>query len=189
MFRSHRFAAPSSCAFVLTLVLCGHASAAPSVLFTPSDLGGGLFRYSLRVDNRGGGEALSGLNVLNGNSLFGLDGSSIIGAPADWSFLPPLPPSIDDLDFFSLQESADVPMGGSLGGFFFVSMLDPSVVRTAGFAVEGIGRVSASQVPLANAQFVPGPSSVLVLGVGAIGVVLRLRRTARDRHGRGHRAT
>ncbi len=171
-------------AFVLTLMLCRHASGAPSVLFSVNDLGGGVFQYNLFVDNRGGSEPLSGLNVLNGNSVFDLDASSVIGPPPNWSFLPPLPPLIDDLDFFSVQSSADVQMGGVLGGFFFQSTLDPSVVRSSGFAVEGIGERSASQIPLGNAQLVPEPSSVLFLSVGITGVALLMgRRTPGGGHG------
>ncbi len=57
----------------MALLLMSSARAAPMVLFSVDDVGAGLFQYNLIVDNSTGGEPLSGLLVLNGNSLFGLD--------------------------------------------------------------------------------------------------------------------
>jgi hypothetical protein len=74
------------------------ASALPVVQYTVSYLGGGFFQYDLVVDNDDGSEGLSGLNILHGNSVFGLDGTSTIGEPAGWSSFAPLPPLIDDLN-------------------------------------------------------------------------------------------
>src|SRR5262245_28962132 len=73
---------------------------APSVSFNVSDAGGGLFDYALFVDNDGGPDPIIGVLVLHGNSVFGLTGASVIGAPASWAFLAPDPgpPLVDSLD-------------------------------------------------------------------------------------------
>lgn len=171
MFIYQRLIAGWLYAAVLLLMMSSQAWATPSVLYRVDDLGGGLFQYNLLLDNQGGSEPLSGLNILNGNSLFGLDGSSVVGVPADWSFFAPFPPFVDDLDFFSLNAAADIPIDGELGGFFFQSTLDPVVVKSSGFAVEGIGAISASQIALDNARFVPEPPTLLLLSIGLAGLV------------------
>jgi len=76
-----RLRAVGFCATVLTLVASTQSWAGPIVLFTVDDLGGGVFEYNLIVDNTGGSEPLSGLTVIKGNSVFGLDDTSVIGAP------------------------------------------------------------------------------------------------------------
>src|SRR5215475_11878566 len=84
------------------------ATAAPNVTFTATPLGGGLFQYDLTMNDVGGSEPFSGLDILNANSVFGLTSGSAIGAPAGWSFFAPLPPLVDELDFFSLAGASDV---------------------------------------------------------------------------------
>lgn len=151
------------------------AHASPMVFFSVEDGDFGLSQYNLTVDNQGGAEPLSGLLVLNANSLFGVDDTTFVGAPqsiggdpvASWSFLPPVPPFIDILTYFSLDPLADIPIGARLGGFFFQSALDPSAVIGNGFAVEAIGAISGAEIPLANAILVPEPSSLLLLALGA----------------------
>jgi hypothetical protein len=164
-------------AVIAALFLASACRASPHVTFGVADLGGGIFRYQMTLDNQAGSEPLSGLDILNGNSLFGLDASSVIGAPPNWSFLAPLPPFADDLDYFSSIPSVDVPIGGALAGFFFDSTLDPGVVIGTGFAVEAIGAISASQISLPNAQFIAEPSSLALLAAGLNGmmVILGLR--------------
>jgi hypothetical protein len=161
-------------AVIVGLTLASSCWAGPLVTFGASDLGGGLFRYQLILKNLGGGQPLSGLDILNGNSLFGLDASSKIAAPPNWSFLAPLPPFADDLDYFSSIPSADVAIGATLGGFYFDSTLDPAVVMGPGFAVEAIGGISASQISLPNAQFVAEPSSLALLAASLNGLALVL---------------
>lgn len=149
----------------MALLLMSSARAAPMVLFSVDDVGAGLFQYNLIVDNSTGGEPLSGLLVLNGNSLFGLDDTSEIGAPqnvaenpaANWSFFAPLPAFSDILFYFSLDPAADIPTGGSLAGFFFRSTLDPLAVTSGGFAVEAIGAIFGNEIPLSNARFISEP--------------------------------
>ena len=154
------------------LTLSGAASAVPMVVYTVDDLGGGLFQYNLTLENDGGSEALSGLNVLHGDSVFGLDDGSPIAAPAGWIYFAPFPSLIDDLNYISLDAGTDVPIGGSLGGFSFVSALDPDSIDGDDFHVEGIGADSASQIDLGNAQLVPEPATAVLLlsalaGLGA----------------------
>jgi hypothetical protein len=140
-----------------------NASAIPMVFFNVQTLDEDLFRYDLTVDNTGGGEPLSGLLILEAGSVFGVDASTEIGPPPDWSFLPPFPPFINILSYFSLTPAADVPLGGSLSGFSFQSTTDPEPLKANGFAVVGIGAISASQIALPNARFVPEPSTLLLL--------------------------
>ena len=177
---------------MLTLTASTQSWAGPIVLFTVDDLGAGVFQYNLIVDNTGGSEPLSGLTLLKGNSVFGLDDTSVIGAPenvggnpaADWSFLAPLPPLVDELNYFSLAPSADVLIDGSLRGFFFLSTTNPSTISRNDFAVEGIGAITASQIDLGNAQLVPEPSTLVLLGSGLAGLIsLRRKRLFKKRCG------
>jgi hypothetical protein len=167
--------------FVVLLMLSAWAWATPRVLFTVNELGGGEFQYNLLVDNQRGSEPLSGLNILNGNSLFGLDNLSVIGAPIGWSFFAPLPPFADDLDFFSLTTAANIAVDGVLEGFLFQSTLDPMIVSSSGFAVEGIGAVSASQIALNNARLIPEPSTLLLFGSGLAGLMSCGTKSKRSR--------
>jgi len=157
----------------LVLLASPRAFATPVVLYSVDDLGGGLFRYNLAVDNNGGSEALSGLDVLNGDTVFGLDGNSAVGQPAGWSHFSPLPPLVHDLDYFSLAPGGDVPVGGVRGGFSFESTTDPNAIAGDDFAVEGIGATSASQIPLGDAELVPEPATGLLLLLGASGLAAR----------------
>lgn len=148
----------------------GQAWGAPMVFFNALDQGGGLFQYNLSLDNRSGGVTLAGLNVLNANSVFGVDPSTVIGAPADWSFIAPFPPFVDDLDYLALTTSANVLPGAFMTGFSFQSTLDPSVVRFSGFAVEAIDASTSSQIQLAAAQFVPEPPALPLWAAGCAGL-------------------
>ncbi len=145
------------------LLAASGALAVPIVQYSATDLGGGLFEYQLTVVNDDGSEGLSGLNVLHGGSVFGLDGSSVIGAPSGWQFFEPLPPLIDDLNYFSLSPGDDIPVDGTLGGFSFRSTTDPDTLAPGDFEVEGIGSDSATQIPLGDA--LPEPLSGLLLAV------------------------
>jgi hypothetical protein len=173
---------------VVLLIATTPAWAAPIVLFAVDDVGGGLFQYSLLVKNTEASEPLSGLTVLKGHSVFDLDDTSAIGGPqnvggnpaADWSFLPPVPSFVDELNYFSLHPDADVPIDGSLAGFFFLSMTHPSTISGDDFAVEGIGAISASQIDLGTAQPIPEPSTLLLLCSGLAGSIA-FNRTRRSR--------
>ena len=82
----------------------------------------------------------------------------------------PLPPLIDDLNYFSLASATDIPVDGSLGGFSFRSTTSPDTLDGNDFAVEGIGSDSASQIDLGIAQRLPEPSlGVVLLAAGLVG--------------------
>jgi hypothetical protein len=151
------------------------ASAAPIVTFDYSDLGGGLYRYDLTVDNSGGPEPFSGLNVLNANTVFGLDPGSTIGAPAGWDSFAPLPPFVDELNWFSLDPSDDIDVDDELAGFSFESTTAPWTLGYH-FAVEAIGGTSSSQIPLADAVLVPEPSTALLLGAAIAALAAARKR-------------
>jgi hypothetical protein len=153
------------------------AWAAPLVTFTTTDLGGGLYQYDLTLDNTGGPEPLSGLNILDAYSVFGLTGSSTIGAPAGWSFFAPLPPLVDELNFFSLDSGDDVAMDGDLSGFSFQTTTSPGSIGYA-VGVEAIGGMSSSQISLEDAVLVPEPASALLVGAGLAALAAVRRRRA-----------
>jgi hypothetical protein len=163
----------------LASAAAGVPASAVSVLYQVDVIAFGVYQYNLLVDNTGGGEDLSGLNVLRGSSVFGLDGSSTIAAPADWGWFEPLPPLIDDLNWFSLDALADVPVNGSLGGFSFISDVHPSELTGDDFAVEGIGADCHCQIDLGNATPVPEPGTALLLGSALAGLAAR-RRARRE---------
>jgi len=159
---------------LLGLTATSRASAAPIVTFSMTDLGGGLYQYDLSVDNTGGAEPLSGLNVLNANTVFDLDQSSTISAPAGWLFFAPLPPLVDELNFFSLANGDDIAVNDSLDGFSFESTTAPWDIGW-NFEVEAIGGTTSSQIPLPNAVLLPEPSTGLLLGA-ALAVQAAVRR-------------
>jgi hypothetical protein len=167
---SVRRTAASLLAGLALLAIASAASALPIVYYDVTPLGGGLFQYDLFVDNDDGGEPLAGLNVLHGNSVFGLDGSSAITPPPGWSSFAPLPPFVDDVDYFSLTPGSDIAVDGSLGGFSFISDTDPGTLAGDDFAVEGIGADTASQIDLGIAQLVPEPTAAMLLGLGLLGI-------------------
>jgi hypothetical protein len=155
----------------------GSRASAVSVLYTIDIVAPGTYQYNLFVDNSDGGEDLSGLNVLKGNSVFGLDDGSTIGAPTGWDSFAPLPPLIDDLNYFSLDSADDVLAGSGLGGFSFVSNREPSTLTGDDFAVEGIGSDCHCQIDLDTAQVMPEPGTALLLGAGLAALAARSRRT------------
>jgi len=159
---------------VMTGLMVRQAEAMPFVTFSAVDLGEGVFEYDLTLSNSGGGEALSGLIVLNGNSVFGLDETSVIGAPDGWSFFPPLFPVVDPLFYFSGGSATDVAIDGSLMGFSFESTKDPASIAGGDFAVVGIGAILGRQIPLGTAQAVPEPTSLLLVVVGLAATLVGL---------------
>jgi hypothetical protein len=165
------------CAIALILATCRPGQGGYTV--STVNLGGGLFQYNLTVQNTdlinlatGSPEPLSGVNLLNGNSVFGLDASSVINAPAGWFYFAPDPgpPLVDELDFFSLSPATDIPIGGQLGGFSFESMADPATLPSNAFAQDYIGGITGEQIP-----GIPEPAS-WILAISGILVVLAAQR-------------
>ena len=162
----------------LTFSFSADASAT-SLSFTTEDLGGGIFQYNLVLENANGPEPISGLNILHAFTVFGLGPASVIMAPqniggnpaADWSFFAPLPPLVDELNFFSLNPAADIPIGGSLEGFRFQSMTNPLTISFIQYDV--IGGLSGTQIP--------EPATILLLGTGLMCVAAKARRRRKAR--------
>src|SRR5260370_1395581 len=117
----------AGCAVVLILTICPSINAA-TVTLSMTNVGGGLFQYAFTIN---------GLLVEGGNTVFGLDLSSTISAPAGWDFLAPLPPFDDLLSYFSLTSTTDVPIGASLDGFTFQSGTDPTSISSVTVVLVG----------------------------------------------------
>ena len=125
----------------LSACVAGTPALASHVGCTTTDLGGGQFRYDLFIDNSRGIDAVSGLSVVEAGSVLGLDAGSSIGSPSGWDYFPPDSSiGVDSLDYFSLDPSADVAVGASLGGFSFDSATDPGSIG-GGPIVEAINDI------------------------------------------------
>jgi hypothetical protein len=164
--------------FLLSIAVGPQAIASPMVTFSAFAVGAGSFEYDLTVQNQGGSEPVSGLLILNGGSVFALDNTSIIGAPNGWSFFAPLPPVVDPLSYFALDSTADVPIDGSLEGFFFQSFKDPDALANNDFAVALIGAISGSETFTGTAQPAPEPAIgwfMMLIAAGLAGFRLRSR--------------
>ncbi|MGH7897724.1 MAG: hypothetical protein ACREQQ_07220 [Candidatus Binatia bacterium] len=160
------------------LIATSQASATPALLIDPSYLGGGVWQYDLTLDNSGGLEPLSGLNILDAYTIFGLDDTSTITAPSGWSYFAPLPPSVDELHYFSLSGASDVAEDTSLGGFSFESTTDPNTIDWNAVVADAIGGTSSSQTPL---LVLPEPATALLFAAGLAVQAIHRKRALRRR--------
>ena len=127
---------------------------------TSTDLGGGLFRYDLTLNNTLS-VPLSGLNLLTAATSFGLGPSSVITAPAGWDYFPPLPGFVNEQSFFSLDPIFDVQPRARVAGFSFVSTTNPSTVGAADFSFDLIDGLTGAQIAI------PEPSTLASLLLGS----------------------
>ena len=141
----------------MALFLTSMPARAGFVTWSATDLGGGLFEYDLTLHNPYS-VPVSGLNLLHANTEFGLDQFSMITAPPGWDFFAPLPPLVDELNYFSLSPANDVAPLGALGGFSFQSTRDPSTVTDSAFAADLINGLTGKQIPIPepNPEFLAG---------------------------------
>jgi hypothetical protein len=165
-------------AFALLLTFTMGQPTRAELIYTVEDVGGGLFQYNFTLINRGFinpftgmPEPLSGLNFIHAQSEFGLDETSTINAPAGWDFFAPLPPFIDELNYFSLSAASDIPIGDSLEGFSFQSTVGTTIYTPVTFPCDDydvIGIISNGQLIC-----VPEPASLilLLLGTGFIALI------------------
>lgn len=161
---------------ILMIIGVSSGARASTVTFSATPVGGGLFQYSLTVISTGEpNQPIAGLNILNGNTVFGLTPSSIITAPPNWSFFSPDPDiGANELNFFSLSPSADVSVGGSLGGFTFLSMTNPGTISGSQFAFDLVPQ-SGPNCCTGTAEPVPEPTTILLLGTGLTAVASGVR--------------
>jgi len=142
----------------MMLILAPAAARSQSTLeYSVENLGGGLFQYNFTLQDTFD-QPLSGLNLFYGNSVFGLDDNSVISAPGGWGYFAPLPPTVNELNFFSLSAASDVPMGGALGDFSFQSTTDPATLTPGDLAFDVIGGITGTQIPE------PATGSLVALG-------------------------
>jgi hypothetical protein len=156
-------------ATVLVLCFCRPVEASVIATVATNNLGSGEFQYDFAIDNRTGTVPIAGLLIEGGGTIFSLDLSSAVGAPAGWDFLSPLPPFDDLLSYFALATVSNIPIGGSLGGFTFQSTRNPSTL--AGIDVVLVGSDS-SQVPY---RITPEPATVAMVFLAAGAVILDRR--------------
>lgn len=156
----------------ILLLLLSPLPSRAGLIVTTTPLGGGVFQYDLTIantdlinPNTGLPEPIAGLNILKGFSVFGLDSSSTITAPAGWMFFAPDPgiPLMNELNFFSLDPLFDVLIGDSLGGFSFESMTDPATLKRSDFAHDFVGGTTSQ-----NFRPVPEPSLLMLVAVGTV---------------------
>jgi hypothetical protein len=133
-----------------------------TLAFSTTDLGGGLFRYDITLNNPLS-QPVSGLNIINANSLFGLDAASVIKSPPGWGFFAPIPGVIDELNYFSKDPVFDVSVGGSRSGFGFESFTDPS--HLASLRYDLIGGSSGTQVPEPHDEILLGGSAFISIAL------------------------
>jgi hypothetical protein len=158
---------------LLTVLAAVSAAAVPTLVIESTNLGGGVWQYDLTLVNDGGSEPLSGLNLVNAYSIFGLDDTSTITAPAGWDYFAPLPPTVDELNWFSLSAASDIDVGDSLGGFSFESTTDPGTVNVDTLEADAIGGNSSQQVPLV---ITPEPATGLLVAAALAAHAIGRRR-------------
>ena len=164
---------------LLAICLPGRAQ---TVKYSTDNLGGGMFQYNLRIDNRAGADPIAGLNVMHGFSVFGLTSASTIVAPTDWAFFEPFPgpPLLDELQYFSSNPMSDAAAGGTLMGFGFISARDPITVKGSDFAFDFVRGSPPYDNFGASVATVPEMPSGVGLAAG-LSALLALHRCFRKR--------
>ena len=158
----------AGCLVTSILGFCGYANAS-TVSLSVTALSGGSFQYGFNINNTGGSVPMAGLLVEGGNTVFGLDLSSTISAPPGWEFLAPLPPFDDLLSYFSLASASDIPIGGSLNGFTFDSLTDPTSLSSVTVVLVGN---DSSQFPI---TITPEPATMAMVFLAASSGILSRR--------------
>ncbi len=172
------------CAFALVAALLPstRSLAGSIVLITPTNLGFGEFQYNLLVENFSP-EPAQGLILFDAVSTFGLDVTSPITTPSGWGYLPLFDPASDQVTFYSGAPATDLSMGGSLGGFSFVSFVDPSTLTSADFTLDLVGSDTSSDYHTTS-YLVPEPAALCLACSGmlcmAFAAAIRSLRSRRE---------
>lgn len=132
--------------FGLALAVVSCATVWANVLnVTTTKLGQGMWEYDLTLTDPYP-FPLSGLNILQGYTVFGLDSTSTITVPPGWGFFPPIPNVVDELSGLSFSFDSDAQPGIPLSGFSFDSTTDPATL-TGPIRFDLINGITGDQVP------------------------------------------
>jgi hypothetical protein len=134
--------------------------------------GGSFFLYSLTVTAQT--NTIIGVNVVNGSTVFNLNPSSPINAPANWLFIAPLGGPADALSYVATMNSAYITptTNNPLGGFSF----DSSVGNVKTFSVTLVTLTGTEAVTVTTA---PEPALLIPVGLTLGLIAVRgLRRSA-----------
>ena len=167
----------SSKLFVALLVMiCATPAWADNATFTVGPPNSGYFPYSLSITDANCCLSVVGVILTHGFTVFDLDNTSVIGQPAGWNNIPPIPGFLDSLTWFDFDPAAAIQPSTTLGGFTFESQTAITTLVPGNFDIQLI--LSNSTVEdIGDAT--PEPSLTYLLGVILTLLVVGHRRQRR----------
>ena len=163
---------------IASFALASAPAKAQTAFISATDIGAGMFRYSILLDSTGLPEPIQGMILFNSSIVFGLNEASVISAPLGWDFFQPAPPVADSLPYFSLDSASDIPMNAFLGGFTFQSSVNPGTLNLNNIQIDVVGSNTAVETP-ATVAVAPEPSTLALLSSAVLSILLCVRRRRR----------